>query len=233
MNRPQPPVPKHWTRAFPVLQHATPELATLAQQLQEVTLPADTTVFQPGSACTHYLMVLSGSVKVTLTSVTGREVVLYRVCPGETCILTTSCLLASENYSASGTTESPVTALLLSHAHFNNAVAHCDHFRSFVFSGLGHRFSELINRIDQVNFGTIDARLAEALLAAGHGSPTLHITHQALATELGTAREVVSRHLKTFARNQWVELGRGHITILDAQALKQLLANTWQAEARA
>ncbi len=215
-----------WSKTFSFLSGNSEALQTMRSQLRPTTVPAGSTVFQPGSPCHHYLMVLEGSVKVSLTSVSGREVVLYRVQKSETCILTTSCLLASESYSATGTTETKVEVLMLEQHPFNQCLSTSETFRHFVFSSLGHRFSDLINRIEQVNFGTIDARLAEALLMHSHKSKLICITHQTLANELGTAREVVSRHLKQFESQQWVKLNRGSITVKNIEALQRVINAT-------
>ncbi|MGV6858202.1 MAG: Crp/Fnr family transcriptional regulator [bacterium] len=213
---------REWETAFPVLGHLDDAIRRLRDHLHRVSLPPQTVVFQPGAPCANYLMVLKGTVRVTLTSSSGREIVLYHVAEGETCILTTSCLLASENYSAFGTTETDVEALLLSHSEFNRAIAASEAFRSFVFAGLGHRFSELIDRIDQVSFRSVETRLAEALIAMSHDSPIVKSTHQGLATELGTAREVVSRHLKQFELQGYIQLRRGHITLQQPDELLRL-----------
>ena len=212
-----------WNKAFPFFDAEESALQTMLSQLQAIEVAAHSTVFQPGAPCQHYLMVLEGSIKVTLTSITGREVVLYRVSKGETCILTTSCLLASETYSATGTTESDVSALVLSQKNFDKCLSTSDAFRQFVFTSLGQRFTNLINRIEQVNFGTIDARLAEALLTHAEVSPLIRITHQDLANELGTAREVISRHLKQFETHRWVQLHRGSINVEQSEALHKLV----------
>ncbi len=187
-----------------------------------VELPAGQPVFHRGEACQRYLLVLAGRVKVTVTSRSGREIVLYHVGPGESCVLTTACLLGGDAYPAEGLTETEVSALLIDKPAFDRAMHASERFREFVFSNLGKRFSSVITRIEQVSFSGVDARLADFLLHQPDPGHIL-ITHQELATDIGSAREVVSRHLKAFENNGWIAKRRGSITILNAAALRDLL----------
>lgn len=209
-------------RLFPGLGEDKAARARLKEKLQAVTLPANQVVFRPGSGCEHFIMVLDGSVKVTLSSANGREVVLYRVEPGGTCILTTACLFSQDNYPAEGRTETEVSALIMSPDDFQLALSECATFRSFVFSSLGQRFSDMMLRIETLSSQPIDLRLASALLKLMNEQQTVLQTHQLLATELGSVREVVSRHLKRFEHAGWISQSRGHIDILDIAALKKM-----------
>lgn len=207
-----------WQRSFPGLA-AAPDARRLAADAHLVTLRAGQTVFRTGSACDDYLLVVDGCVKVLLTTESGREVVLYRVRSGESCILTTSCLIAGQHYPAQGITEDEVTAFALGRERFQRQIDHSSAFRAFVFDNFSRRLAEVIARMEQVAFGAVDARLARVLLA--RGSPVT-ATHEALAAELGTAREVVSRHLKRFEAEGWVRLGRGSIEVLQPAVLARL-----------
>ncbi|HHM06019.1 MAG TPA: Crp/Fnr family transcriptional regulator [Gammaproteobacteria bacterium] len=212
--------PIRWEPLFPQL--AAPADAALAQLMataRPLVAPADAVVFSPGTPCQSYLLVLQGSVRVSLSAENGREIVLYRVRAGESCILTTSCLLGATRYPAVGITETETTALSLPLAAFNRALEGSAAFRRFVFARLGERLAAVIARMEEVAFRSIDSRLAAALLAFSEATPELRLTHQSLATELGTAREVISRHLKRFEEQGWVRLGRGTITVLDRAAL--------------
>lgn len=209
-----------WNDLFPALNTDSEPVAWLRERLQLVELPADLSLFQPGSACENFLMVIDGSVKVTLTGAGGKDMVLYRVESGGTCILTTSCLFSNELYPADGETETPVTALVLSPRDFHEALARCEAFRSFVFSSLGSRFSDLMARIESVSFKSIDCRLAGALLKLMDENHCVQTTHQNLATELGSAREVVSRHLKRFENKGLIEQSRSNIAISNVAALE-------------
>ena len=190
---------------------------------QVVSLPAGQTVFEPGSACRNYIVVLDGSVKVRMLAASGREIVLYRVTGGETCVLTTSCLIQGTDYDAEAVTETAVTALLIPRAAFDEMMNVSQAFRHFIFSSFSTRLNELLGLVNEVAFGHIDRRLAAWLLARAQGGH-VEVTHQAIAAELGTAREVVSRCLKELERRGLVALNRGEITVTDEGGLRQLAA---------
>jgi CRP/FNR family transcriptional regulator, anaerobic regulatory protein len=215
--------PRDWLARFPELARIDdPEFKRLAAMAQVLTVPAGVTIFRPGDVCQSYLLVLEGSVRVQKVSETGREIVLYRIGPGESCILTTSCLVAGERYPADGVTESPVTAVALPVEAFQRAVAASEAFRRFVFASFGERLADLMVLVEAVAFGRMDCRLAARLMKLGGPAGKIAITHQLLAAELGTAREVVSRLLKEFERDGLVNLERGQIAIRDAPGLARL-----------
>lgn len=186
-----------------------------------VTVPAGRQVFYPGKACENYLLLLSGSIKAQILSADGREVLLYRVVPGDSCVLTTSCLLGDSQYPAEGYAETDVEAFAIPAHVFHRCLQQSAFFRDFVFRNFSTRLADVIKRMAALSFASIDQRLAQTLLAAESG--TIHKTHQELALELGSVREVVSRHLKRFESLGWVNLHRGSIEIADAAALRQLL----------
>ena len=154
-------------------------------------------------------------------SASGREILLYRVTGGETCIITTTCLLGNSDYPASTIVEQPVRDVIVPAAAFNQLMIDSKVFRTFVMTNYGALISDLIVLLDEVAFHSLDARLAKVLLDANSAKITR--THQQLADELGTAREVVSRQLKRFEQKQWVELGRGEIAINDRVQLQKLV----------
>lgn len=199
-----------------------PALQQLLATAHIVRLQDAQPVFHAGDLCQNYLLVLNGSVRVYLTTTTGRDVVLYHVGPGESCVITTSCLLGGNDYPAAGVTEEPTIALAISAPQFQQTLALSTDFRHFVFANLGERISQMIARIEAVTVGAIDQRLAQALLANARQTATVTTTHQQLAAELGTAREVVSRHLKKFAAHGWVRVQRGTVEIVDRAALRKL-----------
>lgn len=207
-----------WKELFPLLEQQSP---SIADSLQMQSLPADTIAFHQGDRCHHYLLVLEGSIKVLARSASGREIVLYRVQRGGSCVLTTSCLLAHSRYPVEGITETPVRALAIPATAFHQGLAESESFRTFVFNTYGQRLSEVIALVESISFEHINRRLARYLLDhASNG--VLHITHQALATELGSAREVISRQLKDFEQHSWIEQQRGEIKVLQEDALYQL-----------
>jgi CRP/FNR family transcriptional regulator len=210
-----------WTQRFPDLSTLPAEVASqLLARSRVVRLPAGTRIFEAGQRAQNMLLVLHGSVRVQQVSDTGREIFLYRVHAGESCILTTACMLADEDYAAEGIAETDVEAVAIPRATFDDLTGRSIHFRTFVFRAYSRRIADLFALIDAIVFQRIDVRLAERLLQLEQ-SGVVHVTHQALAVELGTAREVISRTLAEFHRRGWVETSRGEIHISQRAGLEQ------------
>jgi CRP/FNR family transcriptional regulator len=211
-----------WLDYFPLLKDIhDPAWLEAVEKAQILTVPKGATVFNEGDSCNSYLLVLEGSVRVQKLSESGKEIVLYRVESGQSCVITTSCLLAHDLYSAEAITETEVKAVAIPHGAFQKAVAESAAFREFIFSSYGQRIAGLVMLVDAVAFGRMDSRLSQCLLERADAENIAHSTHQELARELGTAREVVSRLLKEFERHNWVALARGRIELLDRKALEQ------------
>ena len=209
-----------WLDAFPALGGLEPEaLALLRSGGARVSMPRGTILFRIGGLCRNFLMLLDGSVRVQMTSETGREIVLYRVARGETCILTTSCLMTRADYNAEGVAETDLDAVALGAGAFHDLLARSAVFRNFVFASFGTRLLGMMMLVEEVAFGRIDLRLARFLVDHRDARGGLDTTHQTLAVELGTAREVVSRQLKEFERRGLVELSRGRVGVCDPDAL--------------
>jgi CRP/FNR family transcriptional regulator len=158
------------------------------------------------------LFVLSGTVRVSQTSESGREVVLYRVEAGDSCIMTAACLMGDAPYLAEGIAESEIEAVAIPRGVFDDLAARSGAFRAFVFAAYAQRMLDLFHIVDEVAFGRVDIR----------GAEELHITHQQLAAELGTAREVISRQLQDFQRRGWITQARGVVRLVDPNALAGL-----------
>ena len=217
---------ENWIEAFPGLAGLEQPARLILQKAAMVaTLPAGTVPFRNGDSCETFLFVLSGTVRVHMTSENGREIVLYRVEDGQTCILTTCCLLSNEDYPAEAVAETDVSAAVLPAPGFRELVARSAVFRDFVFSTYGRRIFDLTLLVEEVAFQNIDLRLARFLLEAMDADGRLALTHQEVAVELGSVREVISRQLKEFERRSWVALRRGQIDILDADALRHVVAD--------
>ena len=210
-----------WQKHFPrFLQSDDPEVYRLIESAKLIQLPAGQVVFYPGSLCENYVLVLEGGIRAQLIGENGREVVLYYVRSGDSCVLTTSCLLGSQRYPAEGVAEQDVTAFIMASGHFQRAVDRSPFFRGFVFSNFARRLTNVIGRMEEVLFDPMDRRLARVLLESN--TIRVAMTHQELAVQIGTAREVVSRHLKRFEQYGWVSLARGAIDIADPKALERL-----------
>ena len=186
-----------------------------------VRLDADSFIFRPGDSCESFLILLDGRVRVQLISEDGKEVTLYRIGPGGSCVLTTSCLFSSEHYPAEAIAETDIEALAFSRDVFEQSVEISAPFRRFVFDGFSQRLAKVIGRMEELAFTSIDYRLAKALIDL-HERGQTRITHNALAVELGTAREVVSRHLKRMEQRKLIALARGEVTVLEPAELQRM-----------
>lgn len=215
-------VVQDWRPHFPSIAKGDAESQGLLERAPVVTLGAGQAVFRAGSPCGNYVLLLEGSVRVQLIGEGGREAVLYRVQPGQSCIITTCCVISAEAYPAEGFTESPVAALAISKPVFDRALETAPAFRRFVFDNLGGRIAEVIARMEELAFRPVERRLVTYLLARTRPGETLSVTHQEIAAELGTAREVVSRHLKRFEGAGLVRLGRGTLEVRDRPELERL-----------
>lgn len=204
---------------YPVLEAIpTPLRERVTAIWQGMTLPAGTVLFDERQPCQGFPFVLSGSIRVVKLATNGRELPLYKVQAGESCIITLSCLLGHADYNARGVCESETTLALLPRALFDELLA-VPAFRDFVFALFAERIAELMQLIEEVAFRKLDQRLAKRLLGKGR---VLHTTHQQLADELGSVREMISRLLKGFADQGLVRLGREQIEILDPAGLRRI-----------
>lgn len=197
-------------------------LAALLQPKAVMRLPAGTQVFAEHQPCQGFPLLVEGSIKVVKLAASGRELLLYRVVPGGSCIISSSCLLGHSDYNARGIAETPITLLALPVASFATLMLEHTPFRDFVFHLFAERIAELMQLVEEVAFARLDQRLAKLLLA--RKDDLLHVTHQQLADELGSVREIVSRLLKGFAAQGLVALGREQLQIIDRAGLQKLTA---------
>jgi len=215
----------NWQQSFPHLSEINDAVINdLMNNAGTINMPANSTAFHQGDACSNYLLILSGSIKVMTRAENGREIVLYRLGDGDSCVLTTSCLFGNARYPAEGISETDVTALAIPATQFNQAIEHSKPFREFVFNSFSSHLSSLITLVEEVTFGKLDIRLARRLLKLSTDNSTLETTHLQLATELGSTREVISRLLKDFESSGWLRLYRGSLEVLDKQSLEKLAA---------
>lgn len=200
------------------LYPALTRLPDLLAGLTPMTVPAGTALFRESDACQGFPLVLRGEVRVCRAAPNGRELELYRVAPGEMCLVSSASLFAQQPLSARGITTHETTLCLLAPSQFRAALAD-EGFRQYVLGLFAARMAELTGLIEAIAFQKLDSRLAAALL--GHG-PQRKTTHQALADELGTVREIVSRLLHRFERDGLVELSRESIAIRDSAGLRRI-----------
>lgn len=210
-----------WLAALPAER-----LAALNRPEHWLQVPAGAQLFAEHQPCQGFPLLIDGRIKVVKSTPTGREMLLYRVEPGGSCIISSSCLLGNALYSARGVAATPLTLALLPQADFDRLVVADAAFRAFVFQLFSARLAELMQLVEEVAFHRLDQRLAKLLLQRGASSgAVIHATHQALAEDLGSVREIVSRLLKGFAEQGLVGLAREQITIIDAAGLAQLAHN--------
>lgn len=194
------------------------ELDTMLTDAVAMPLPVGTVVFDENQPCQGFPMLLSGSIRVVKASPNGRELQLYRVLPGESCILTSSCLLGNTRYQARGFAEQALEMVLLPAPSFHILLGKHKTFRDYVFHLFSDRLTDMMQLVSAVAFQKLDQRLAALLIAK---TSPIHTTHQALADELGSAREIVSRLLKGFADQGWIKMAREQIEVVDNIALKR------------
>ena len=183
-----------------------------------MSVPAGTPMFGEGSPCRQFPLLLEGSIRVAKAN-DGRELQLYRVTPGESCVLTGGCLVGGRDYPATGVIERDARLVVLPKPVFDELLAGHAPFREYVFSLFAERLTDLMALVEAVAFHRLDRRVAGALLGRGR---VVALTHQQLADELGSVREIVTRVLRGFADHGWVQSNRGSIEVLDAAALRRI-----------
>ncbi|AWC23723.1 MULTISPECIES: Crp/Fnr family transcriptional regulator [Aminobacter] len=214
-----------WITQFPGLSRLEPAVRdALTRKSAVIAVPKGTVVFGPGKSPENLLLLLEGRVRVQQVSEGGREIVLYRVEAGQSCVLTTACLLAHEDYSAQGIAETDVRAVAIPRAVFDELVSQSVAFRNFIFTAYSRRITDLFQVIEDIAFQRVDIRLAQKLIDLERGARQIKATHQQMAAELGTAREVVSRQLGEFQRRGWIRQSRGTIDLVDIAGLERLAA---------
>lgn len=200
-----------------ILPDTRADLASLPRR----HLPRGLDLFAPGDRAQGFPVVLSGRVDVSLTGPSGREILLYAVEPGQSCIQTTLSLLGDEPYSGTAATVTDAEVVTIPKPLFLRLMDRDPAFRGFVLRSFGQRMADMTRLLEAVAFGRIEARLAGALLDLAEGG-VVRATQADIAARIGSAREVVSRKLDAFAKAGWVVLGRGEVQVKDAPALNKL-----------
>lgn len=218
-----PGVRKRLFQHYPMLaQLSVSDADRLLATAHYMKAPAGAVMFDEGEPCRGFPLILSGVARVAKAAPNGRELHLYDVAPGDTCILTSGCLLGKSSYHARGSARTDIEIVMLPPAAFQLLFNQVEGYRDLVFARFSERMTELLELVSAVAFQRLDQRLAAALVAKGN---PIRITHQALADELGSLREIVSRLLKSFAEQGWVRLSREQIEVVDAYGLKRLATN--------
>lgn len=211
-------------RHFPFIQQTHPEfIDTFFSQAQQVELPAGTTILEEGQSCAHLVLVTDGVGRVYKLSPSGREVTLYRIHAGESCVLTASCIMNKDSFPAMAEVESTIRGLLISPKNVRDWFCRDPEWQKFIFGLLSHRLASIISVVEEVAFKRIDVRLAEQFVRSMQkGEDVINKTHADLAADVGSSREVVSRILRDFSQRDLISSGRGCIEVLNREAIQTL-----------
>lgn len=208
--------------AFPFLAALGEETcASFQPHIGFASIPAGQHVCWEGDICPQLAIVLSGSMRVYKVGENGRAITLYRIGRNDSCILTASCILSQTRFPALAVVEQAVEVAVIPAARLREWVAQHEVWRNYVFDLMSQRLADVITTLNEVAFRRVDARIAEWLLKRAAQQTQVAITHQELASELGTAREVVSRILKDFERENLLALNRGVVALLDRGGLQR------------
>jgi CRP/FNR family transcriptional regulator, anaerobic regulatory protein len=204
-----------------ILHRADPQLRREFQQIAVFArIPAGEDVFVEGDHTDAIALLISGVVRVYKIGKTGREITLYRFGLGESCVLTANAILSQQTFPAIATVEADAEAVLIPAEAFRDWVRRYDLWREFVFDLFSQRLATVMEVVDEVVFHHMDRRVASLLLSRAEVQNPLRITHQEIAAELGSSREVISRLVESFASEGILSSGRGAIEILDFDSLE-------------
>lgn len=212
-------------RTLPLLRRADARLVEdFRRAAYFVRIPAGHDVFVEGDNADAIALLLSGVVRVYKIGETGREITLYRFGLGESCILTATAILAQQPFSAVATVEQDAEAVMIPANTFRHWIQQHDLWRDFLFSLLSQRLFSVMELVDEVTFQRMDIRIATLLLERSQATPLVSMTHQEIADELGSSREVVSRILEALAGKGVIRVQRGAVEIVNRELLQKLIA---------
>ena len=212
---------KQIQQLFPFLDNTNDFYKKFIQSASIVNAPEQYEMIQQGETCKNLSLILEGTVRVYKLGENGREITLYRIGPGESCILTASCILNDSTSPALAITETEIKAITIPASTVINWMDESSSWRRYIFDLISKRLADVISVIEEIAFRRMDSRLALWLLDNADETNKVHTTHQHIAEELGTAREVISRILKDFEVHGYIILTRGEIMIVDDSVLKQ------------
>jgi len=189
-------------------------------RLEPMTVPAGQVLFAPGDACQGLPILLDGLVQVWLSHSSGKEMLWYQIGAGDPCLASTSALLTGDTHNASARVARDTTLIVVPSQVVEQLMQSSPSFRSMILQGYVRRWQTALDRLYSVAFLGVDQQLAQVLLSApGH----VRLTHQQLADQLGTAREVITRTLRRFEDAGAVRLGRGDVEVIDRDWLHALV----------
>lgn len=215
-----------WTQDTQDIAELDAPARALLDTLEPLDVPKAAVLFCPGEAVKGYVVMLSGQVDVNLIGPNGRDILLYRVAPGQSCIQSTLGLLGGDDYTAEATAETPARLVVIPRDVFFALLDSSSGFRRLVFAAFAERMQSMMQLIENVSFMKVEARLAALVLERAGPDGCLHMTQAEMATAVGSAREVISRRLEKMAQAGLVSQGRGAVTVLDTRGLQNLIHGT-------
>lgn len=211
---------------IPFFNEADPKIENEFQQhsiLQK--FPRSTFVSMEGDSCNYFPIIKSGIIRVYKISASGQEMTLYRIKRGESCILTISCLLSNNHFPAVASVEEDCEVILIPAKTITEWMGKFDLWNEYVYDYLAKVLINVISLLEDITFKRVDIRIAEYLVKAFLSKgKIIKSTHQEIASDLGTAREVVSRILKDFEKQKLIAVKRGQLIIEDFSSLQKKLA---------
>lgn len=206
--------------ALPFLKEAGEDVVRSFQEASFIArVPTGKDVFVEGDHVGAIPLLVSGQVRVYQMGESGREITLYRFGPGQSCVLTANAILSQQSFPAIATVQEDVEAVMVPAETFREWVREFDFWRDFFFDLVSQRLASVMAVVDEVAFRRMDGRVAAVLLGRGESQNPIPVTHQEIAAELGSSREVVSRILEDFAARGWIRTGRGQVEVVDRAAL--------------
>jgi len=191
--------------------------------VQHAMLPAGSYFYREWDVCPHFAIVVAGDIRVYKRGGMGREVTLYHVCDGEPCLVNLLCVMLNQPAMANAQVECDTSAITFPAAPIREWMGDSVALRNYVFEALSARMVNVMTLVEEIAFQRMDSRLATLLLKRFGQEVTLLATHEEIAAELGTAREVVSRLLREFARRGAIDMSRGHVELRDPDILRQIM----------
>ncbi|MEZ5768564.1 MAG: Crp/Fnr family transcriptional regulator [Paracoccaceae bacterium] len=214
-----------WTGGASELAALEPVARGVLDRLGPTEVPQGAVLFRPGETVKGYVIVLTGHVGVSLLGPNGRDILLYEVAPGQSCIQSTLGLLGGDDYSAEAVATAPTRLVLVPRPVFLELLDTSPAFRKVVFAAFAERMQAMMQLIETMSFMRVEARLAALILERAGEDGVLAITQAEIARAIGTAREVVSRRLDKLAQTGAIRTGRGEIRVRDRTALEALAAS--------
>jgi CRP/FNR family transcriptional regulator len=207
--------------AFPFVQDAGDDLVRSFREESFIArVPAGKDVFVEGDRVGAIPLLVSGQVRVYQMGESGREITLYRFGPGQSCVLTANAILSQQTFPAIATVQEDAEAVMVPAETFREWVRTHDFWRDFFFELVSQRLASVMAVVDEVAFRRMDGRVAAVLLTRSEAQNPVVVTHQEIASELGSSREVISRILEDFSGRGWIRTGRGQVEVVDRGALE-------------